>query len=345
MTGRPGQDDGGLVALAMRLAHASGATAAASRLQVGYGCLLTFHRVAPSDVWAGLPNRDFHIDAGFLGKLLDYLRQTGWAVVTMDEAVRRIRDGDRSRFVNFSLDDIYRDTAEVAVPVFRSRNVPVTLFVTTGIPDGTLSLWHAGLEQILLERDTVFLVDGTQAPISTAAEKRELYARLSKAWEADGPEAHYSGFCARNGCDPAALRDRDAVSWAMLDALHDDPCVEIGGHTITHPHLSALPESGARDEIMGCKARLEQQLRRPVRHFAFPFGRRGDCSEREFSLTQEAGFVSAATTRKGLAGHSDRDRLQALPRNTLNGSHQQTAQVEMHLSGLSGVVARLRHAT
>ena len=30
------------------------------------------------------------------------------------------------------------------MPVFRRHNVPVTLFVTTGIPDATLPLWSAG---------------------------------------------------------------------------------------------------------------------------------------------------------------------------------------------------------
>ena len=103
MMRRTGQGDGRFSALAMRLAHASGATALASRLQGGYGCLLTFHRVAPSDIWAGLPNRDFHIDADFLSKLLDYLRRTGWAVVTNSSTIARKIAALRSSIIATSI--------------------------------------------------------------------------------------------------------------------------------------------------------------------------------------------------------------------------------------------------
>lgn len=110
------------------------------------------HRLAPADRWAGLPNRVFHIDAAFLGRLLDPVIGSGWDVVMMDEALARIRAGTGRRFVNVSIDDVHRDTMEVAAPVFRSRGVPVTLFVATSIPDGTMTLWQAGLETILLDR-------------------------------------------------------------------------------------------------------------------------------------------------------------------------------------------------
>lgn len=339
------QGGGQLGALAMRLAHAGGLTAAARWIGAGQGCLLMFHRVAPAAAWSGLPNRDFHIDAVFLGRLLDYVTGSGWDVVTLDGALARVRSGAARRFVNFSIDDVYRDTIEVAVPVFRSRGVPVTLFVTTGIPDGTMTLWQAGLEAILLDRDRVALEDGSSAEAGGAEAKRLLFGRLAAAWEAGAPDLRYRRFCALNGCDPAALHDRNGVSWAMLEAVRDDPCVEVGGHTISHARLSALPLEEARREIAGCRARLQERLGLPVRHFAFPYGRRGDCGERESGLAQEAGYATAATTRRGLVGAADRAGLHALPRNTLNGAHRHTSQAEMHLSGLGGLLARGLRAT
>jgi peptidoglycan/xylan/chitin deacetylase (PgdA/CDA1 family) len=327
-------------ALAMHVAYASGATALARRLNSGHGCLLTFHRVVSEDLWPTLPNRDFHIDAAYLATLLDYLLGTGWAVVSMDEVVSRIRDGDTGRFVNFSIDDVYRDTAETAVPIFRSRNLPVTLFVTTGIPDHTMSMWTCGLETILWEQDKVTLEDGSTVEIGGAAKKRLLFKRLSVAWEGDSADRRYAQFCALNGYASDVLRDRHAVTWKMLDDLRDDPCVEIGGHTMSHPRLSALSNSEARSEIVGCRARLQERLRLPVRHFAFPFGRKKDCGERDFALARAAGFDTAATTQKGLVGAPFRDRLHALRRNTLNGAHRHTSLAETHLSGLGGLVAR-----
>jgi len=93
---------GRLGALAMRLAHAGGLTAAARWIGAGQGCLLMFHRVAPSAAWSGLPNREFHIDAAFLGRLLDHVTASGRDVVTLDGVLARLRDGGGRRFVNFS---------------------------------------------------------------------------------------------------------------------------------------------------------------------------------------------------------------------------------------------------
>jgi peptidoglycan/xylan/chitin deacetylase (PgdA/CDA1 family) len=312
----------------------------------GKGCLLTFHRVSAPGQWEGLPNRDFHVDPDFLGRLLDYLVRTGWAVVTLDEALERMRAGRAgSRFVNFSIDDVYRDTYERLVPIFRQRGLPVTLFVTTGIPDRSMTLWSAGLESILLARDSIVLEDGSEADAGTATQKRALFARLSALWESDEPEARYQRFCAAHDATPAELHERHAVTWDMLEELRDDPCVEIGGHTVTHPRLSTLPEQQARQEIAGCRERLHERLGLPVRHFAFPYGRKGDCGPREFDLAREAGYVTAATTRKGLVGSDDLQRPYSLPRNTLNGAHQSTSQIETHLSGLGGLVARVLQAT
>ncbi len=337
--------EGQFGALAMRLAHAGGLTSVARWIGAGQGCLVNFHRVSHAVAWPGLPNREFHIDAAFLGQLLDHVAGSGWDVVTLDDALVRIRSGEGRRFVNFSVDDVYRDTIEVALPVFRSRGVPVTLFVTTGIPDGTVTLWQAGLETMLLDRDRVALADGRDADAGSAEAKRRLFRQLAAAWEDDAPELQYRRFCALNGCDPAALHHRHAASWAMLEAVRDDPCVEIGGHTVSHARLSALPLEDARREIMGCRARLQDRLGCPVRHFAFPYGRRGDCGGREFDLAREAGFATAATTRRGLVGAGDRARLHALPRNTLNGAHRHVSQAEMHLSGLGGLLARAMRAT
>src|SRR5262245_43013714 len=82
------------------------------------GCFLTFHRVAPSALWPNLPNRNFYIDIDFLDRLLTYLRRRNWMVVTVDEALELLRNPKANcRFVNFSIDDGYRDNYDLLVPL------------------------------------------------------------------------------------------------------------------------------------------------------------------------------------------------------------------------------------
>ena len=48
--------------------------------------------------------------------------------------------------------------------------------------------------------------------------------------------------------------------------------IEIGGHTVTHPDLRALPFEAARDEVREGCAELAEITGAPVDTFAYPFG-------------------------------------------------------------------------
>jgi len=303
------------------------------------GCFFTFHRVAPSDVWSLMPNRNFYLDLDFLDSLLGYLTDTGWKIVTVEEGLSLARDaGSDIRFVNFSVDDCYRDTYTEVVPLFRSHSVPVTLFVSTGIPDATMSLWGAGLEQIVRERDLVML-DGQQFATRTIDEKIAAFQNIQRLW--DGPEAgaHYSRFCRDNGYDEAAIYEQHAITWEMLTELAADPLVEIGSHTVSHPRISALSSESAFVELRESQKRLQEKLGLRVNNFAFPYGRKADCGPRDFELARKAGYSSVATTRKGVVRHGS--DVYQVPRNTLNGALRSALAVELHLAGVSGVAARV----
>ena len=103
--------------------------------------------------------------------------------------------------------------------------------------------------------------------------------------------------------------------------------------------MSSLTPERARAELQGCRDRLIEKLDLPVRHFAFPYGRSADCGPRDFAIARDAGFASAATTRKGLM-RTGQDPFD-LPRNTINGAHRSLATMELHLTGLTGAAARM----
>ncbi|MGJ5177745.1 polysaccharide deacetylase family protein [Bradyrhizobium oligotrophicum] len=312
---------------------------AADRVLGPRGCCLTFHRTAPAELWERLPNRDFYVDADFLDRFLGYILDQGWDVVTISEALRRTTSGQPSgRYVNFSIDDCYRDTFELLVPVFRKHDLPVTLFVTTGIPDGTLPLWAAGLEDALLHRDQI-AVDGETVALTSLEQRRAVFAQIASRW--DGPQAAgcYASFCAANDIDIDAMHWKHAISWEMLEALAPDPLVEIGAHTVSHARISSLSPGAALHELADARLRLNQRLGLDVQHFAFPYGRAADCGPRDFALARQAGFASAATTRKGLV-NTGQDAF-SIPRNTMNGAHRSFAAMELHLTGLSGAAAKV----
>jgi Polysaccharide deacetylase len=183
------------------------------------------------------------------------------------------------------------------------------------------------------------VIDGRKIDVSTAEAKRQVYSRTEAVWSEADSIACYRAFCEQNDVDDEAVYSRNALSWEMVERLRNDPFVEIASHGAMHQRFSSLTKSEAFDALESGRRRLMEKLDIDIRHFAFPYGRSTDCGPRDFELARRAGFASAATSRKGLIRYGQ-DPFQ-LPRNTLNGGHKNVALVELHLAGITGVVARM----
>lgn len=68
---------------------------------------------------------------------------------------------------------------------------------------------------------------------------------------------------------------------------------EVAGHGATHVDLTGLPDDAVRRELLDDKTSLEAMTGRPVRGFAYPYGRHDARIE---GLTAEAGFAYARGT-------------------------------------------------
>lgn len=329
------------IAAAFKLMAATGADRWSRGFAQGAGMILTLHHVRPQMARGFAPNALLEITPEFLDEALSLIKAEGYDIVSLDEAILRLRQPKRGRFfVALTFDDGYRDNVEHAWPVLAKHGVPWTLFVTPGFADRTARLWWLELEKAIraLPRLDIALPDGPfAARTETDAEKNRafdsIYWRLRK-----GPEAVLlsaaSELTARAGIDPAALVERECLPWETLRALSGAPGVTIGAHTLTHPMLAKHDAGTARREITESKARLEAELAMPVLHFSYPVGDPGSAGPREFALAQDAGFVSAVTTRPGHLFPDHASHFHALPRVSLNGLHQNETALRALLSGL-----------
>ena len=71
----------------------------------------------------------------------------------------------------------------------------------------------------------------------------------------------------------------------------------IGAHTCTHPRLSQIPLSEAKEEIVGSKKKLEDRFGISIEHFAYPYG---DYNDSVRDVVREAGFKTASTMHRGV---------------------------------------------
>jgi peptidoglycan/xylan/chitin deacetylase (PgdA/CDA1 family) len=79
------------------------------------------------------------------------------------------------------------------------------------------------------------------------------------------------------------------LDWDGLRGLAERG-VEIGSHTVSHPHLTQLTQADLERELHESRERLESELSRPCRFLAYPYG---DHDERVRAAARKAGYEGA----------------------------------------------------
>jgi peptidoglycan/xylan/chitin deacetylase (PgdA/CDA1 family) len=221
--------------------------------------ILFYHRVSDDpDLLAISPRR-------FAGQM-DLLAAEGFRVVDVVEAGRLLRAGERiDNVVALSFDDGYRDVAEHALPILERRGFRATVFVATGVVEGTATFsWYARQPPVLGWDEIVALDAGSAltfeahtvthpnltALAADAAEleigdsKRTLEARLGRA---------VTGFCYPAGLYGA--RERELVARAGFEVA---TTCEPGANTpASDPLVLRRTAIAPRDRPADFRAKLE----------------------------------------------------------------------------------------
>lgn len=213
--------------------------------------------------------------------------------------------------VAITIDDGYRDFLTNGHPVFRSFDIPSTMYLVSDFLDGKLWLWwnmiEDALEQTRHKSLTFETQDGANHTFAFATagqrsaarqeicgllknlaneERLQLLARIIESLEVELPKQPPSKHA--------------PLTWDEVRQLANDG-VEFGAHTKTHPILSRVRDRQTlHDEIIIPKSRIEQELGQPVIHFCYPNGRREDFTEAAIEMIKAAGYQTGVTTERGI---------------------------------------------
>ncbi|MFN0194577.1 MAG: polysaccharide deacetylase family protein [Aestuariivirga sp.] len=321
----------------------SGASQALRNIFGGLGAIFMLHHVRPGAAGGRgfAPNAGLEVSPQFLDSVIRLSKERGYQMVSMAEAARRVRSGETggAPFVAFTLDDGYRDNLVHALPVFRKHNCPFTVFAAPAITDGNCELWWLGLEAVIAGAPRIEAeIDGGVLDLLTATDSQKQNAWQMLYWPVRNMGQHEQRrwireFCARHGVNLDAICRAEAMTWDELRALAAEPLCTMGAHTVHHYAVARLDEKEAAAELKLGADRLEAELGKRPRFFAYPYGDAGSAAARDFRLVREAGYEAAVTTRKGVLFAGHRDHMTALPRLSLSGDFQKLRYVEVLLSG------------
>lgn len=165
----------------------------------------------------------------------------------------------RGRHVMLTFDDGYRDNHDVAYPILREHGVRACFFLATGFLDSPRAAWWDEIAWMLRRAERPGAV----------REQTEHYKTLS-AEEAERMLDELAEETGSGRCDPAEAAE-EWMTWDMVREM-SAAGMEIGGHTVTHPVLSRVPQERQHEEIAGCRTRIEAELGRPMHAFSYPNG-------------------------------------------------------------------------
>jgi peptidoglycan/xylan/chitin deacetylase (PgdA/CDA1 family) len=243
-------------------------------------------------------------------------------VIDLERLLRWLRgDGDLpARPLLITFDDGYRDNFEHAHPILRDRRLPAVLFVTTGFVGSARTLYWDRLARGFhrTPRSSLSLPDGElhwTGDRERAAALNEVVRRL-KLLPQDEKEHRVGTILEALGApEPAATPGQPlALDWDQVRRMAGDG-VDIGGHTHDHPILSRLPLERAEAEIRTCVARIETELGRPARSFAYTNGGASDFGVEHERVLAQLGIQAAFSLIPGPASWNEaRDRPLAIRR-------------------------------
>lgn len=265
--------------------------------------ILQYHRVndGESRIFPGTPVQVFEKQMEGISRY--------YSVYPLEELVERaIHDDIPPRAVAITFDDGYKDNYQNAFPVLKRLGLPATIFLTTGVIGSQFCIWHDRLFCAFEETPVSEVAIGKiRYPIGTLSEKEIAV----KAFREYLRKYHYSRWddllqqlCADLRIKSVACGEPfQKLSWSDIELMGRSG-ITFGAHTVSHPILTALSLSEARNEILASKETIEKRLGTPVRLFAYPNGTSGDFNEPIKDILKEAGFLGAVTTLWGVNGTS-----------------------------------------
>ncbi len=275
------------------------------------------HRVGIRDSKRIPANQNMVIEQNELANFVQDARKRGWDFICLDELVELfLQKKSSKKVIALTFDDGYLDNYEQAFPILSDLNVPFCVYVTTGFVGNKDIPWWYRLENALLQFPEVVDPRGKLYSTKTVEERQTAFMSIRRDLMASHQQfLRYASWLAQFESGVSSENfGRLFMTWQELQRLAESELVTVGAHTLSHPVLASLEDGPAYDEIKLSRDMLSNKLNRDIKHFAFPFGGKGEVSSRDIGYAKQIGFSTAVTTIHGGISTRSNANLFALPR-------------------------------
>jgi len=255
--------------------------------------IIRHHRVYADDA---RPLYRLGVAARVLDAQLAWLASAGLAPLAVGEGLARLAGDAHGHWVAMTFDDGYADNVHAALPLLAKHRAHATFYLTAGLMERREPAWWDQLAHLLTTSPLpAFDWQGERLEIGTLSARRAALHRLLPEMRVR-PEARARQLEElRAALHVAAPAPCEFATWTEAARLAAAG-MEIGAHTLTHPHLSLLSPEEQQAEIAGSAMLVRERLGAAPTGFAYPGG---DYDAASVAAVRAAGLAHAVTTRSG----------------------------------------------
>lgn len=264
--------------------------------------ILAYHRIGQkSDRFLNMkmPPALFEQHLAFLQKHFE--------IVALDDAYELLRAAKKKikHPVVLTFDDGYVDNFKLLYPMLKKREVPATIFLSTGnIESGELLWWdrivclvfnakvsELDLREFGLKRFSL----KDEVAKSNACEELIAAVKRKQAREREQIIARMAAYlkCQANADDQDRL-----MTWEEIQSMNNG-LVTFGAHGMTHTILTNLDPEAMRWEVQESQRMMQERLGKAPEFYAYPNGRMADYNAQVMEILRNCGFKAALTLVDG----------------------------------------------
>jgi peptidoglycan/xylan/chitin deacetylase (PgdA/CDA1 family) len=217
---------------------------------------------------------------------LDYV-QKHYNVIALDTLLA----GDLpARAAMITFDDAYASVARIAAPMLAERELPAVFFVNPG-PVAQRIVPFDGIASLVCARfGPAELADVASAGSFAATTFGMFMNGYAASLGLRDLHAAKARLLARLGTTEAALHAKLGIYMTATELTGlAGMGIEVANHTTSHVHCGPLTKDELQREIVDAKTAIEAITDRPVRAFAFPWGRHADATAAALDAVRGSG--------------------------------------------------------
>ena len=275
-----------------------------------------------------------------LNRRIEYLLKNNFNFISIDE-FSYFLTGNRigSSSVLLTLDDGWKSTHDLALPILKKHNIPHIIYLYTDCSQREIpvvnvllqyALWKTSLDRVSYDDNIYNLKESTESDLL-------LKQFISSTRELNGDQLNEKLIVIFGILEVDYSKTREWENFRLLNQEEMEDHLQYGCsfQLHTHHHINPLQDDLLAEELVGNKKIVESVSNQPAEHFCYPSG---VYSKDQFSLLKKMGIKSAVTCKPGLNDH--KTHPYELKR-FLDGENISQIEFEAEMSGFLDICRRL----